>query len=111
MRKTPLELRLHERLFAQRRVRVLAQHVLADLVAMHICQNRRNESGQSQTTLNVIRKPAVSLSVKLQFEAVSGLNPEEKNVIRSLNESIVLRNTFRASERRFSATDSGGAAR
>ena len=86
---------------------------------MHISQIRRYESGQSQPTLDAIRKLAVALSVsadmllfekdergpdedlKLQFEAASRLDPEEKNVIRSVIESIVLRNTVKAAERRF----------
>ncbi len=37
----------------------------------------------------------------------SRLDPEEKNVIRSVIESIVLRNTFKTAERRFTNTDSG----
>ena len=99
------------------------------MVAMHISQIRRYEAGQSQPTLDAIRKLAVALSVsadmllfaqnergpdedlKLQFEAASRLNPEEKNVIRSVIESIVLRNTVKAAERRFSPADSGGTAR
>ena len=44
--------------------------------------------------------------LKLQFEAVSRLNAEEKNVICSVIESIVLRTTFKAAERRF--TEPGG---
>ena len=47
--------------------------------------------------------------LKLQFEAVSRLNADEKNVIRSVIESIVLRNTFKAAERRF--TEPGGSTR
>jgi transcriptional regulator with XRE-family HTH domain len=72
------------------------------MVAMHFSQIRRYESGQSQPTLDAIRKLAVSLGVsadmllfaqnergpdedlKLQFEAASRLDPEEKNVIRSV---------------------------
>ncbi len=96
------------------------------MVGMHISQIRRYEGGQSQPTLDAIRKLAVALSVsadmllfekdergpdddlRLQFEAASRLDPEEKNVIRSVIESIVLRNTVRAAERRFSTGDSGG---
>ena len=126
-KKIPPELRFHERLVALRKDRGLTQQTLAGMVEMHISQIRRYESGQSQPTLDAIRKLAVSLSVsadmllfaqdergpdddlKLQFEAVSRLNPEENNVIRSVIESIVLRNTFKAAERRF--TESGGTTR
>jgi transcriptional regulator with XRE-family HTH domain len=80
---------------------------------MHISQIRRYESGQSQPTLDAIRKLAVALSVsadmllfedqergpdedlKLQFEAVTRLDPEEKKVIRSVIESIILRHEAR----------------
>ena len=47
--------------------------------------------------------------LKLQFEAANRLDPEEKNVIRSVIESIVLRNTVKAAERRFA--DNGGSTR
>lgn len=127
-KRVPPELDFHERLAALRKERGLIQQALADLVGMHISQIRRYESGQSQPTLDAIRKLARALSVsadmllfaqnergpdddlKLQFEAASRLDPEEKNVIRSVIESIVLRNTVKAAERRFTA-DSGGATR
>ena len=126
-KRVPLELDFHERLVALRKKRGLTQHALAELVEMHISQIRRYESGQTQPTLEAIRKLAMALSVsadmllfaqnergpdddlKLQFEAVSRLNAEEKNVSRSVIESIVLRNTFKAAERRF--TEPGGSTR
>jgi transcriptional regulator with XRE-family HTH domain len=80
---------------------------------MHLSQFRRYESGQSQPTLDAIRKLARTLRVsadvllfekdergpgedlKLQCEAVSRLDPEEKKVIRSVIESIILRHEAR----------------
>jgi transcriptional regulator with XRE-family HTH domain len=80
---------------------------------MHISQIRRYESGQSQPTLDAIRKLALALRVsadvllfekdergpdedlKLQFEAVERLDPEEKKVIRFVIESIILRHEAR----------------
>jgi transcriptional regulator with XRE-family HTH domain len=124
-KKVPPELRFHDRLLTLRKERGLTQQALAEMVEMHISQIRRYEGGQSQPTLDAIRKLAVALSVsadmllfaqdergpdddlKLQFEAASRLDPEEKNVIRSVIESIVLRNTFKAAERRFTNADSG----
>ena len=118
-KRIPPEVNFHERLVLLRKERGLTQQALADLVGMHISQIRRYESGQSQPTLDAIRRLAVALSVsadmllfaqnergpdedlKLQFEAASRLDPEEKNVIRSVIESIVLRNTVKAAERRF----------
>jgi transcriptional regulator with XRE-family HTH domain len=128
-KRVPPELDFHARLVSLRKERGLTQQALAELVEMHISQIRRYESGQSQPTLDAIRKLARALSVsadmllfaqdergpdddlKLQFEAASRLNPEEKNVIRSVIESIVLRNTVKAAERRFTAADSRGATR
>jgi transcriptional regulator with XRE-family HTH domain len=127
-KRVPPELDFHERLAALRKERGLTQLALAELVEMHISQIRRYESGQSQPTLDAIRKLARALSVsadmllfdqnergpgddlRLQFEAASRLDPEEKNVIRSVIESIVLRNTVKAAERRF-AENGGGSTR
>ena len=109
-------------LVALRKERGLTQQALAGMVQMHISQIRRYESGQSQPTLDAIRKLAMALSVsadmllfekdergpdedlKLQFEAVSRLDAEEKKVIRSVIESIILRNTMKEAERRWSGS-------
>jgi len=78
-------------------------------VVVMIVGDMAKMSGQSQPTLDAIRKLAVALSVsadlllfekdergpdeelKLQFEAVANLDPEEKKVIRSVIESMLLR--------------------
>ena len=88
----------------RRKERGLTQRATAEMVSMHISQIRRYESGQSQPTLDAIRKAAVAPSVsadmllfekdergpddemKLQFEAASRL---EKKVILSEIESII----------------------
>jgi transcriptional regulator with XRE-family HTH domain len=125
-KRIPEELNFHERLVALRKERGLTQQALAEMVAMHISQIRRYEGGQSQPTLEAIRKLAVALSVsadmllfekdergpddelKLQFEAASRLDPEEKKLILSVIESIILRNTMKEAARRFANADSGG---
>ena len=112
-KKAPVHLTFNQRLAALRKERGLTQQALADAVGMHISQIRRYESGQSQPTLDAIRKMAVALSVsadmllfekdergpdedlKLQFEAVSRLDAEEKRVIRSVIESMILRHEAR----------------
>lgn len=122
------ELDFHERLVALGKERGLTQRALAELVEMHISQIRRNECGQSQPTLDAIRKLARAMSMsadtllfahnegspeedlRLQFEAASRLDPEEKNVIRSVIESVVSRNTVKAAERRFNE-NAGGSTR
>jgi transcriptional regulator with XRE-family HTH domain len=115
-----------QRLADLRKRHSFTQQQLADRIGMHISQIRRYESGQSQPTLDAIRKLAVALSVsadtllfekdergpddelKLQFEAASRLEPEEKRVILSVIESIILRNTMKEAARRFANADSGG---
>jgi transcriptional regulator with XRE-family HTH domain len=113
VKKKAPALNFPQHLAALRKERGLTQHALAEMVGMHISQIRRYEGGQSQPTLDAIRKLAVALSVsadmllfekdergpdeelKLQFEAVSRLDPEEKKVIRSVIESIILRHEAR----------------
>ncbi len=80
---------------------------------MHVVQLRRYEGGSSQPTLDVIRRLAVALQVsadlllfgenqrgpdddlKLQFEAVSLFDPEEKRVVRSLLDGMILKHEAR----------------
>jgi transcriptional regulator with XRE-family HTH domain len=82
---------------------------LANPVGIHVTQLSRYESGSSQPTLDVIRKIAVALSVsadelifdenergpqddlRLQFEAVSKFSAEEKKVIKSVLEGLILK--------------------
>jgi transcriptional regulator with XRE-family HTH domain len=129
VKKKAPPLNFPQHLAALRKERGLTQQALAGMVGMHISQIRRYEGGQSQPTLDAIRKLAMSLSVsadmllfekdergpdgdlKLQFEAVSRLDPEEKKVIRSVIESIVLRNTMKEASRRFTAAEPGGSTR
>ena len=100
-----------ERVTALRRARKLTQQALADQIGVHISQLRRYEGGDSQPTLDVIRKLAIALSVnadvlvfdrdergpdddlRLQFEAISQFTPEEKEVARTVLESLILRHT------------------
>src|SRR5215469_13131965 len=93
-KRVPPDLDFHDRLVSLRKERGLTQQALAELVGMHISQIRRYESGQSQPTLDAIRKLARALTVsadmllfgqdergpaddlRLQFEAASRLDPE-----------------------------------
>lgn len=113
VKKKAPPLNFSQHLAALRKERGLTQQALAEMVGMHISQIRRYEGGQSQPTLDVIRKLAMALSVsadmllfekhergpdeelRFQFEAVSRLDPEEKEVIRSVIESIILRHEAR----------------
>jgi transcriptional regulator with XRE-family HTH domain len=103
----------HERLAALRKERGLTQQALADRIGGHVQQLKRYEAGSSQPTLEVIRKLATALSVssdqllfgkdergpdddlRLQFEAISGFDEEEKRVVRSLLEGMILKHEVR----------------
>lgn len=102
-----------KRLAFLRKGRGLTQAALSDQVGVHVTQLRRYEAGTSQPTLDVLRKLAVALRVsadtlvfderergpqddmRLQFEAVSRLEPEEKEVVKSVLEGILLKHEAR----------------
>lgn len=89
--------------------RKLNQQKLADLVGVHVTQLRRYEAGTSQPTLDVVRKLARALRVsadalvfdpdergpdddfRLHFEALSQLDDEERNVIKSVLDGLLLK--------------------
>jgi transcriptional regulator with XRE-family HTH domain len=94
---------------ALRKEKGLTQQALAELINLHVIQERRYESGASQPTLVVIRRLAVALQVsadvlifgadergpdgdlQLQFEAISKFAPEEKQIIKALPEGMILK--------------------
>jgi len=102
-----------QRLADLRKQHSLTQQALAERIGIHVVQLRRYEAGASQPTLDVIRKLATSLSViadlllfgnnqrgpdedlRLQFEAVSRFDPDEKQVVRSLLEGMILKHEAR----------------
>jgi len=112
----------HLRLAALRKERGLTQQALADRIGGHVQQLKRYEAGSSQPTLEVIRNLATALSVtsdqllfgkdergpdedlRLQFEAVSRFDEEEKRVVRSLLEGMILKHEAR----RWQTVSSGG---
>lgn len=98
-----------QRLAALRKERGLTQPALAKDVGIHVTQLRRYEAGTSQPTLDVLRKLAIALRVsadtlvfdeqerdpqddmRFQLEALARLAPEEKDVVRSVLEGILLK--------------------
>lgn len=91
-----------------RKDRNLTQQELADRVGVKVLQIRRYEAGSSQPTLEVIKNLAIALGVttdalifdstdrspddalRLQFEALKGFSPEEKQVVKTVLESLIL---------------------
>ena len=98
-----------KKLSALRKESGFTQQVLADKINIHVSQLKRYEAGTSQPTLDVLRKIAISLHVssdvllfnegdrgpdddlQLHFEAVSKLDPDEKNTIKELLEGMLLK--------------------
>ena len=98
-----------ERVTALRKERGLTQQALADRVGVHVLQIRRYEGGTSQPTLDVVRRLALALSVsadvlvfekterdpsedlRLQFEAIDQLPPEEQAVVKEVLESLIIK--------------------
>ncbi len=104
-----LDMDFPKRLAVLRKQRGLTQPALAEAVGLHVSQIRRYEGGSSQPTLDVIRKLAIALSVsadmlvfdrdergpdedlRLQFEAICRLGPEEKHVVKALLEGMIIK--------------------
>jgi len=107
-----------ERLERLRKERKLGVAELAEAAGVHSTQLRRYEKGESQPTLDVLRKLAIALNVPgdmllfdederqppedlaMQLEAISRFNPEEKKTIKEVLEGLILKHEAR----RWSAT-------
>lgn len=108
-----LDMDFPERLAALRKERGLTQQALAERVGIHVSQLRRYEGGGAQPTLDVLRRLAVALSVsadqlvfdseergpendlRLHLEAIQHLDDDEKAVVRTVIESVLLRHEAR----------------
>ena len=104
-----LDMGFPERVVRLRKERGWTQQELADRVGVKVLQIRRYESGTSQPTLEVIKRLAIALSVtsdtlifdadergpsddlKLQFEAVSKFDEEDRKIAKALLESLILK--------------------
>ncbi len=107
-----------KRLEKLRKERKLSVAELADAAGVHSTQLRRYEKGESQPTLDVLRKLAISLKVPgdmllfdeeerqppedlaMQFEAISRFTKEEKKTIKEVLEGLILKHEAK----RWSAT-------
>ncbi len=98
-----------ERLAKIRKDKNLSVNELAEIIELHHSQLRRYEKGDSQPTLDVLKKLAIALNVPgdallfdeeerkppqdfmLQFDALTELSEEEKKVVRAVLDGLVLR--------------------
>ncbi len=102
-----------ERLSALRKKRGLTQQALGDVAGVHMMQIHRYENGASQPSIEVLKKLARALRVsadellfdkdergpdeelRLQFEAISHLAPEEKHVVVEVLDGLLLKHDAR----------------
>ncbi len=98
-----------ERLERLRKERKLGVADLAEAAGVHSTQLRRYEKGESQPTLDVLRKLTIALKVPgdmllfdedeiqppaelaLQFQAIAKFSPEEKKIIKEVLEGLILK--------------------
>ena len=108
-----IEMDFPQRLVALRKEKGLTQQALADKVGVHVMQIRRYEGGNSQPTLDVIRRLAIALSVsadtllfdpedrgpsddlRLQFEALAQFDPEARQVAKTVLDGLILQHQAR----------------
>lgn len=100
---------LSSRLIALRKERGLSQQAMADVIGIHANSLKKYETDQAQPSLEVLKKIAVELHVStdfllfedhergprdeltLQFEAVSGLPPDEQAVVKEVLDSLIIK--------------------
>jgi transcriptional regulator with XRE-family HTH domain len=98
------------RLIQLRKALGLTQQALSDNAQLHVNQIRRYEAGTAQPTLDALIRLAKVLHVglddlvfgehergpdedlRLQFEALTAMSPEEKQVAKAVLEAIIVKN-------------------
>jgi transcriptional regulator with XRE-family HTH domain len=101
------------RLVQIRKAKSLTQQALADSMGIHVNQIKRYESGQSDPSLDALVRLARALHVSLddlvfdenergpsdelalQFEAVSRMSDEERHVVKTLLDGMILQHEAR----------------
>ena len=105
--------RFRTRLVQIRKAKSLTQQALADSMGIHVNQIKRYESGQSDPSLDALVRLARALHVSLdnlvfdenergpsdelalQFEAVSRMSDEERHVVKTLLDGMILQHEAR----------------
>jgi len=106
-----LTMSFSRRLAKIRKDKKLTQQQMADTIGIHVSQIKRYESGDTQPSLDVLRKIALALSISadlllfeedergpsnellMQFEALGQFNEDEKKVAKELLDSLILKHT------------------
>jgi len=89
----------------------MTQQKMADVIGIHVSQIKRYESGETQPSLEVLRKIAIALNISadvllfdveerqppqdfdMQFQAINQFTDEEKSVTKTLLDSLILKHT------------------
>jgi transcriptional regulator with XRE-family HTH domain len=98
-----------DRLSALRKTKGLTQQQLAERVGLHQSQIHRYESGSSEPSMDALRRLALALGVttdqlvfeegerevadelRLQFEAISRFDPEDRKAARAFLDVLILK--------------------
>jgi len=106
-----LTMSFSRRLAKIRKNKELTQQKMADLIGIHVSQIKRYESGDTQPSLEVLRKIALALNIsadvllfeenergasldfKMQFEALNQFSDDEKHIAKALLDSLILKHT------------------
>ncbi len=98
-----------KRLVTTRKTQGFTQQSLADAVGMHVNQIKKYEAGTAQPTLTAMIKLAQTFHIsldelvfeegergpdedlRLQFEAISRMTPEEKKIIKALLDGMIIK--------------------
>ncbi len=96
-----------------RKEKGLTQLALAELVQLHQAQIHRYESGGSEPSMSALKRLALALGVtsdelifdeaergpdddlRLQFEAISSFDPDEKRTAKEVLEGLILKHEAR----------------
>lgn len=108
-----LPMHFSARLIQLRKTADLTQQHLADTASLHVNQIRRYEAGSAQPTLEALIRLAKALHVtlddlvfddddrgpdddlKLQFEAIKQMPPEDKQIIKAMLDGMILKHEAR----------------
>ena len=103
-----LSMSFSTRLVALRKSRNMTQSQMADAVDIHVSQIKRYEAGETQPSLEVLRRIALALHVsadvllfdenergpdddlKLMFEAISQFGPEDKRMVSKILQGLII---------------------
>ena len=100
---------LSARLVALRKQRGLSQQAMADAIGIHVNTVKNYETEQGQPSVEVLKKIALTFNISadfllfeeaergprdelaLQFEAVSGLPPDEQAIVKEVLDSLIIK--------------------